>query len=483
MADTQKPRDVDILIVGAGLSGIGAAYRFQTECPTKTYEILEGRDAIGGTWDLFRYPGIRSDSDMYTLGYPFRPWREAKAIADGDDILAYVRSTAAEYGIDRRIQYQHQVTAANWSTQESRWHVAVQTPQGQVEYVCQFLYLCCGYYDYRAGHDAGIPGLADFQGEVVHPQFWPDELDYQDKDVVVIGSGATAVTLVPALAPNAKHVTMLQRSPTYIVNRPSKDSISDFLRDKLPERRAHGLARWKNILTTTAFYRFCRRFPDQARKLLLAGVRQELPDGYDVEKNFNPTYQPWDERLCLVPDGDLFQSLTSGKADVVTDHIERVTGTGIQLRSGASLPADIVITATGLKIRVGGGIEVSVDGQLLDIGDVLVYRGVMLSGVPNLGWCVGYTNASWTLRTDISTRFFCRLINRMDVAGYAQATPTPPADVDPQPLIDLTSGYLQRAKDELPKQGSRAPWYLRQDYVLDSASLKFAKLDKDMAFR
>ena len=483
MTESPTPREVDVLIVGAGLSGIGAAYRFQTECPTKTYEILEGREAIGGTWDLFRYPGIRSDSDMYTLGYPFRPWREAKAIADGDDILAYVRSTAAEFGIDRRIRFQHQVTSANWSTDQARWHVAVQTPQGTVEYTCQFLYLCCGYYDYHAGYDAQIPGLTDFAGEVVHPQFWPEGLEYEDKNVVVIGSGATAVTLVPALAPKANHVTMLQRSPTFIVNRPAKDGISDFLRAKLPERRAHGLARWKNILTTTAFYRFCRRFPDQARKLLLAGVRQELPAGYDVEKDFNPAYQPWDERLCLVPDGDLFQSLTSGKADIVTDHIDRVTSTGINLRSGESLAADIVVTATGLKIRVGGGIQVSVDGQHLDIADVLVYRGVMLSGVPNLGWCVGYTNASWTLRTDISTRFFCRLINRMAVDGYSQATPTPPDDVEPQPLIDLTSGYLQRAQGDLPRQGSRAPWFLRQDYVLDSASLKFAKLQKDMDFR
>jgi len=476
---------LDVLIIGAGLSGIGAAYRLQTECKGKSYAILEGRSASGGTWDLFRYPGIRSDSDMFTLGYSFRPWRGAKAIADGGDILQYLRDTAEEFGIDRHIRFDHQVRSAAWSTQTKRWTLEVTSgTAGQVQtYTCGFLYLCSGYYSYEGGHDPQFPGLDQFSGQVVHPQQWPEKLDYGNKRVVVVGSGATAVTLVPAMAGRAAHVTMLQRSPTYIVSIPGKDAIANGLRRLLPQGLAHGLVRLKNNLLQMGIYQFARRSPNVARKLLRWGVARALPKHYPVDVHFNPKYRPWDQRLCMVPDGDLFKTLNSGKASIVTDQIRGFAGNRIQLASGAELTADMLVTATGLKLKMCGGIQLSVDGQAVDPADTYVYKGLMLSGVPNMAMCLGYTNASWTLRADLSSRFVCRILNHMERRGYVQCVPEPGVGLSAKPLLDLSSGYVARAAAHLPKQGTQRPWYLRQNYLLDSLAMKFDRVnERHMAF-
>jgi monooxygenase len=478
-AMSTRPEHVDVLIVGAGLSGIGAAHRLQTQCPDRTYAILEGREAIGGTWDLFRYPGIRSDSDMFTLGYPFRPWRGRKAIADGADILAYIRDTAREAGIDRHIRFGHKVTAASWSSEDDTWTVDVAVgPDGEPRRLtCGFLSMCSGYYSYEGGYQPDFPGVADFGGRLVHPQRWPDDLDTDGKRIVVIGSGATAVTLVPALARTAAHVTMLQRSPTYIASLPAEDPVANAVRKVLPPRAAHTVNRWKAVIQTLAFYQLCRRFPGLAKKGLKAGIAAQLPEDYDVDTHFSPRYDPWDQRVCLVPDGDLFKAIRGGSASIVTDHIDTFTPDGIRLASGEELAADIVISATGLRLVACGGLEVTVDGGPVVPGDTYVYKGFMLSGVPNLAMCVGYTNASWTLRADITALSVCKLLNLMRRGGHTKAVARHEGDDEAtQPLLGLTSGYVQRAAGLLPKQGARAPWLLRQNFVLDLLSFKLGDL-------
>ena len=475
---------VDVLIIGAGLSGVGAAYRLQTMCPGTSYAILEGRSSLGGTWDLFRYPGIRSDSDMFTLGYPFRPWTGAKSIADGADIWAYIDDTAREHGIDRHIRYEHRAVAASWSSEDARWTVDVTvgpdaTPS---QLSCRFLYLCSGYYRYESGYQPEFPGRDDFQGQLIHPQAWPEDLDYADKRIVVIGSGATAVTLVPTLAREAAHVTMLQRSPTWIATLPGKDAFADLVRRLLPAGLAHTIIRWKNVLFTSAFYQFCRRRPRAARRVMRRMVAAQLPKGYDLDPDFNPRYDPWDQRVCLVPDGDLFRAIKAGTADIATDTIERFTPTGIELSSGRHLDADIVVSATGLTLQAGGGIAVSVDGRAIELGSTFVYKGFMLSDVPNLAMCVGYTNASWTLRADISSQEVCKVLNHLDRHGYRSATPTIREAIEQVPILDLSSGYVQRGKDVMPQQGTRAPWVLRQNFVLDLLSAKLGDVTEGLVF-
>lgn len=470
---------VDVLIVGAGLSGIGAACHLQRRAPDLSYLILEARGASGGTWDLFRYPGIRSDSDMYTLGYSFRPWTEAKAIADGPAILAYLRETAHAHGVDRRIRFHHRVTAAAWCSTEGRWTVEVERTDSaeRVRFTCGFLHMCSGYYDYAEGHRPAFPGEERFGGRIVHPQFWPEDLDVRGKSVVVIGSGATAVTLVPELAREARHVTMLQRSPTYMASRPSVDRIADWLRARLPAGLAYRLARWKNVLLQMVFFRLARARPQKVKRRLLAEVGKRLPAGYDVSAHFSPRYDPWDQRLCLVPDDDLFNALAAGRADIVTDRIETFTEDGIRLASGAEIAADLVVTATGLKIQLLGDVAFSVDGVRQDLSQCLSYKGMMLSGIPNLSYAFGYTNASWTLKADLGAEYLCRLLRHMKRTGCAVATPRRGPEVEERPFLDFTSGYVQRSLHLLPKQGDRTPWRLHQNYVLDLLGLKFGRID------
>jgi len=470
----------DVVILGAGLSGIGAGYRLQTRCPAKRYVIFEARAEMGGTWDLFRYPGVRSDSDMFTLGYPFRPWKEAKAIAEGPAILNYVRETAREFGIDRQIRFQHRVISASWSSEEGRWRLEVETgANGEtIQYSCNFLYGCTGYYRYDAGYEPSFRGADRFRGQMVHPQRWPRDLDYAGKQVVVIGSGATAVTLVPAMCGTAGHVTMLQRSPSYILSLPARDQIADLLRRLLPGSAAHAIVRWKNILVSLGIYQMSRRAPNFARRLFRKGAAHSLPQGYDVDTHFNPKYQPWDQRLCLVPDADLFRAISSGRASVVTGEIETLTENGVRLRSGQELEADIIVSATGLQMLALGGVRLTVDGAPVIPGETFVYKGVMLGNVPNFAFCVGYTNASWTLRADLSSIFFCRLLNHMHRHGYGACRPAcDSASLAARPLLELTSGYVQRAAANLPKQAAEKPWRIRQNYILDMLTMKLGRVD------
>jgi monooxygenase len=475
----QPAEHFDVIVVGAGLSGIGAAYFLQTKCPKKTFAILEGRDAIGGTWDLFRYPGVRSDSDMYTLGYKFRPWVDRKALADGSAILGYIQETARAYGIDRKIRFGHQITRASWSSQQGLWTIDGIGPEGKpVQFSCSFLYMCSGYYDYAEGYMPGWPGMNRFRGRVIHPQHWPEDLDYAGKRIIVIGSGATAVTLVPALATSAAHVTMLQRSPTYIVARPSEDPIAKWMLARLPDRLTHQLVRWKNVLLGMYFFNFARRKPDRTKKMILGFVRQYLGPDYDVAKHFTPRYNPWDQRLCLVPDGDLFKVIRSGKAAIATDEIESFTETGLRLKSGEELPADIIVTATGLNVKLLGGMQIMIDGAPVDPVRSISYKGMMYSDIPNFASAFGYTNASWTLKCDLTAEYVCRLLNYMDARGYDYCTPRrrDPSIVE-EPAINLTSGYLQRSSAILPRQGSKKPWKLHQNYAFDLAALKFGRVD------
>ena len=478
-SDPRGVEHFDVLIVGAGLSGIGAAYHLQAECPRKSYLILEGRNAIGGTWDLFRYPGVRSDSDMYTLGYRFRPWKEAKAIADGPSILRYIRETAQEYGIDRKIRYGHQVKAARWSSAHDHWTVEAAKADGSAaRFTCNFLYMCSGYYDYAGGYMPGWPGMEKFRGQLVHPQKWPENLDYKDKRVVVIGSGATSVTLVPAMAEAAAHVVMLQRSPSYILALPSQDAVANRLRGKVPAWLAYTIVRWKNVLIAMYLFNQSRSKPEKIKKWLLGMVQKALGPGYDVARHFTPHYNPWDQRLCFIPDADLFRAIKSGKASVVTDEIESFTEKGLLLRSGEELEADIIVTATGLKVQLMGGMEVWVDGTPVTLSRALTYKGMMYSDVPNLASSFGYTNASWTLKSDLTAEYVCRLLKHMDAGGYARCTPRKGDDsIAEQPAIDFSSGYIQRAKDVLPKQGSKRPWRLHQNYALDMLEFRFASVD------
>jgi len=477
----------DVLVVGAGISGIGAAYHLQDQCPDRTYALFEGRAQLGGTWDLFRYPGIRSDSDMYTLGFAFKPWTEAKAIADGPSILNYLQETAQEFGIDRHIRFQHRVTGAAWDSATSLWTVSYThgpdaTPATAT---CNFLYMCTGYYNYAQGHRPEFPGEADFKGRIVHPQFWPADLDYAGKRVVVIGSGATAVTLVPSMADTAAHVTMLQRSPTYVVSRPAEDAGAQWLRKWLPGQLAYDVVRFRNIALQRIFYNAAINNPQKTREAMLKMVRDELGPDFDVETHFTPTYDPWTQRVCLVPDADLFKALKAGTASVVTDHIDRFTETGIRLKSGKVLEADIIVTATGLEMQALSGVAVTVDGASIDFGKCFSYKGMMYSDVPNMASVFGYVNASWTLRADLTSEYVCRLLNHMRRTGTTECRPvnTDP-DLKAKPFLEFGAGYVTRAMERMPKQGDRAPWTVPQNYVRDLMSLRYDKVtDGVMSFR
>jgi monooxygenase len=476
---------VDVLIVGAGLSGVGTACHLVANCPTKTYTVLEAREAIGGTWDLFRFPGVRSDSDMFTLGYSFRPWSEGATIADGPSIRNYVRETAREHGVEDRIRFQHRVVRADWSSEESRWTVeAERTDTGEsVILTCDFLFGCTGYYRYDEGYLPQFEGRERFHGPIVHPQHWPEGLDYDGKRVVVIGSGATAVTLVPAMAERAAHVTMLQRSPSYVVTLPAEDRLAGLLRRLLPEKAAYALVRWKNVLLMLATFNLSRWKPDFMRKVIRNGVMKRLPEGYDVDTHFNPHYNPWQQRMCLVPDSDLFEAIGNGSASVVTDAVETFTETGLKLSSGQELEADVVVTATGLNLLLLGGIDVSLDGEQVDFSKTVAYKGTMICGVPNLALTLGYTNASWTLKCDLAAQYVCRLLNYMDEHGYDVCTPEPPnPSVPTEPFIDFNSGYVLRSIDTLPRQGAVRPWRLHQNYFRDVRLLKRGPVDDGMRF-
>ncbi|PZF98145.1 flavin-containing monooxygenase [Micromonospora deserti] len=469
---------VDVLIVGAGLSGVGAACHLRRNCPDKTYAVLEARGAIGGTWDLFRYPGIRSDSDMFTLGYSFKPWTDPKAIADGDSIRDYVTETAHEYGVTGHIRFHHRVVRAEWDSARARWTVhAHRTDTGEtVVFTCAFLFICAGYYRYDSGYTPTFPGIERYPGQVVHPQHWPADLDHTGKRVVVIGSGATAVTLVPALAQRAAHVTMLQRSPTYIMALPSRDVVADALRRWLPAKAAYPVVRWKNVLLATANFQLSRRAPGLVKKLLRRAAKGRLPAGYDVDRHFSPRYNPWDQRLCIVPDGDLFTAVRHGRASVVTDTVDTFTERGVRLTSGTELAADVVVTATGLDLLALGGMTLTVDGVDVDLARTVAYKGMMLSGVPNFALTIGYTNASWTLKADLVATYVCRLLRHLDRTGQQIVTPLPPSGGPLEPIIDLSAGYVLRSVDALPKQGARAPWRLYQNYPRDVLLMRHGRL-------
>jgi len=477
---------VDVVVVGAGLSGVGAACRLELGRPGTSYVVLESRDAIGGTWDLFRYPGVRSDSDMHTLGYPFRPWLDGEALADGPSILRYIRDTARELGVDRHVRLQHRVVRADWSSVTARWTVHVErTDTGELmSLTCRFLYSCTGYYRYDHGHDPDIPGREDFAGTVVHPQLWPAGLDVTGQRVVVIGSGATAITLVPALAQTAAHVVMLQRTPTYVTALPSRDKLADLARRVLDADTAYRVVRRKNIAMAGLSYRVSQRWPRVMRNLLLRDAAKQLPEGYDVERDFGPSYKPWDQRLCVVPDGDLFTAIREGRASVVTDTIERYTRDGLRTTSGVDVPADVVVTATGLELMLMGGTVLNVDGVDVDPTQTVAYKGMMLTGLPNFAFAVGYTNASWTLKCDLVSRYVCRLLDELDATGNDVVVPVPPDDPQRLPLIDLTSGYIQRAIAGLPTQGVRAPWRIYQNYRKDVRMLVHGDVvDEGVRFR
>jgi cation diffusion facilitator CzcD-associated flavoprotein CzcO len=475
---TTMTEHVDVLIVGAGLSGIGAAHHLQAAFPGRTYTILEARDALGGTWDLFRYPGVRSDSDMHTLGYRFRPWTKDKAITDGPSILDYVRDTATEAGIDQHIRYGHRVNRAAWSTEDARWTVDAVNGAEPVRLTANFLFVCSGYYHYDVGHTPSFPGLERFAGTVIHPQQWPEDLDYAGKKIVVIGSGATAVTLVPALADRAERVTMLQRSPTYIAARPARDQLGAKLTRRLGTRGGYAVTRWKNVALSTYFFQLCRRRPEAVKALLRKAAIDQLPPGYDVDTHFAPRYNPWDQRMCLAPDGDFFAAIKSGRADVVTDQIAEFTEGGIRLASGAELEADIVVTATGLRLLALGGMRLAVDGGDVTLADTMVYKGAMLSGVPNLTFTFGYTNSSWTLKADLVSAYAVRLLRYLDAHGYDSCVPVndDPA-VSAGPMLDFQSGYIQRAIGEFPRSGSRGPWRVRMNYPRDVLTLRYGRIN------
>jgi len=473
----------DLVIVGAGLSGIGAAYHLQDKCPGKSFVILEGRDAVGGTWDLFRYPGIRSDSDMFTLGYNFKPWREAKAIADGPSILNYVNETADENHIREHIRFRHRVVSASWSTDQACWTVTVErgAEGDQVQFRCNFLFMCGGYYSYEKGYTPEFKGRERFQGTIVHPQFWPQDLDYSGKRVVVIGSGATAMTLVPSMADRGAIVTMVQRSPTWLFSHPDQDAIANLLRRLLPEKIAYAITRFKNTQMQRFIYHRSRVAPKKMKKMLLKMVRKGLGPDYDIETHFTPSYDPWDQRLCLIPNGDLFESIKSGKASVETDTIETFTESGLQLTSGKELEADIIVTATGLELVLLSGVDFSVDGERVDFAKTFAYKGMMYSGVPNMVQTFGYINASWTLRADLTAEFVCRLLNHMDEHGRRQCTAQlreEDSGMEKRPWIDdFSAGYIQRKMRLFPKQGDHLPWLNTQNYSLDKKLIRKAPLD------
>jgi cation diffusion facilitator CzcD-associated flavoprotein CzcO len=469
---------IDVLIVGAGLSGIGAAKHLQMHSPQSSWCILESRDAIGGTWDLFRYPGIRSDSDMYTLGYSFKPWIDHKAIADGSTIRQYIQKTADENGITPHIRHGHSVAHASWSSSEACWTLTANQKNNDQPVVlkARFLYLCCGYYSYKNGYQPNFPGQASFKGDWVHPQFWPDKLNYEQKKVVVIGSGATAVTLVPEMAKKAAHVTMLQRSPTYVISRPAEDGFSLTLQKFLPSKLAYQITRAKNVILGMLSYQLARSQPEFVKRYLVKIAAKQLRSDEQAQ-HFSPDYKPWDQRLCLIPDGDLFKQIRRGHASVVTDTIQTVTENGLQLSSGQFLEADIIVSATGLSLNMLGDIQVTVDGQAFKPSQAMAYRGMCLSGLPNAIMTFGYTNASWTLKADLTAVYVCRLLNYMRQHGYRKVVPVRDASVAEQDYLSFTSGYVQRASSILPKQGSRAPWQVNQNYIKDIFLIKYARLN------
>ncbi len=471
---------LDIIIIGAGISGIDAACHFSMHCPKKTYTIFEGRDNIGGTWDLFKYPGIRSDSDMHTFSYSFKPWTYNKTISDADTILQYLEETVTEYKIKDKIRFNHYMTEIAWSSKENKWTVTGTNKKTNqvVKATCSFLMLCTGYYDYENGYTPEFKGLENFKGRFVHPQKWTDDIDYENKEVVVIGSGATAVTLVPTMAEKTKHITMLQRSPTYILSRPLHDGFAKWMHRLLPNKMAHFFARWKNILLGMYVYWISRRKPDAVKKFVKGQIKKVLGKDYDVETHFNPKYNPWDERLCVVPDSDLLHAIKDGKCAVVTDHIDTFTSDGILLKSGKELKADLIVSATGLVIKMAGGMKIEVDGVVQDISKLVNYKGLMLQDIPNLGVIVGYTNASWTLKADLVCAYICRLLNYMDEKGFQQCVPKlDNENIEVQPVIDFSSGYIQRALDKMPKQGDKFPWKLHQNYIKDMVNLRYGKID------
>ncbi|OBI09064.1 FAD-containing monooxygenase EthA [Mycobacterium sp. E2462] len=472
---------LDVVIVGAGISGVSAAWHLQQRCPSKSYAILERRDDLGGTWDLFKYPGIRSDSDMFTLGFRFKPWRSAKSIADGASIKAYIKEAAVESGIEQHIRYGHRVVAADWSDADNQWTVTVESGGQQRDITASFVFACTGYYNYDEGFSPTFAGSDDFEGTIVHPQHWPQDLDYSGKKIIVIGSGATAITLIPALVNSGSgHVTMLQRSPTYIGSLPGVDPFAERTNRLLPDRLAHVANRWKAIAFSTFQYQLSRKAPAYMRKTLMTMAQRRLPQGYDVEKHFGPSYNVWDQRLCLAPDGDFFRAIRHGKADVVTDTIERFTKTGIKLTSGEELQADIIVTATGLNMQLLGGLTPTRNGEPFDLPSLMTYKGCMFSDVPNFAITFGYTNASWTLKADLVSEYVCRLLNYMDAKGFDIVEPQRPGeDVDELPFMDFNPGYFQRSMHILPKSGSRAPWRLKQNYFFDMRTIRRGKIDDE----
>jgi len=474
--DKNLDLDYDVIIVGAGISGIGTAYWLQEKCPEKRFAILEARERIGGTWDLFRYPGIRSDSDMFTFGYRFKPWENPQSLSDGAHIREYLRETAEENGIDRQIKFGYKVLSADWSWDEQCWQLEVAHGNEKSGLRCRFLYMCTGYYSYEEGYRPPFKGEETFGGTIIHPQFWPQGLDYTGKQVVVIGSGATAVTLVPTLAEKAAHVTMIQRSPTYIMKLPNRNGLYISLRKWLPGRTAYRLTRWRNLALSMGLFGYSRAFPDSMKRLLMKGAAKELPEGYPVERHFNPSYNPWDQRLCVIPDGDRFQAIKKGKADVVTGEISHFGKDGIAMADGSHLRADLIVTATGLKMKLLGGARVTVGGEPLDTHEVLVYKGMMMSGVPNFALAFGYTNNSWTLKTDLTANLVCRILNYMDRKGYRVVVPEVPGDIQEEEFLPLDSGYMKRARHILPKNGSKRPWRVYQNYLMDMLLTRFGRV-------
>lgn len=474
----QNPNEVrDIVIVGAGISGIGTAYWLQEKCPTKDYIILEGRNEIGGTWDLFRYPGVRSDSDMFTFGYKFKPWKEPKALSDGASIRKYLTEVIRENGIDKKIHYGHKMVSADWSNESKCWTIDVEIKGETTQIKSRFLYMCTGYYDYKEAYRPRFKGEEQFKGDVLQPQFWPQGYDYKGKKVIIIGSGATAVTLVPAMADDASHVTMLQRSPTYIMNLPNNSDLFFTLKKVLPESWAYKITRRRNIILNIFIFWACRAFPGTMKKLFMKGAASQLPEGYDVEKHFNPNYKPWDQRLCVVPDGDLFESVKQGKATVVTEKIDHFNTAGIVLHSGEKLEADIIIVATGLKIKILGGADIKIDGKVIDPHESMVYKGMMISGVPNFAIAFGYTNAPWTLKTDLTANYMCKLFNHMDRKGYSSVVPKKDPSMEVIPFLNINSGYVERAQTLLPQQGAKRPWRVYQNYFKDMMATRFGKVE------
>ena len=483
---TNHIESIDVLIIGAGLSGIGGACHLRRSSPDRSFMILESREASGGTWDLFRYPGIRSDSDMYTFGYGFKPWSDKSSIADGHKILSYIREAAAEYDVEQHIRYQHKVVSASWSSTQSRWLVTAERGDTgeQATISCQFIFSCSGYYDYDQGYTPEFAGIDSFKGQVIHAQHWPEQMDYQGKRVVVIGSGATAVTLVPAMSQDTASLVMLQRTPTYIASVPKEQPLAETLRKWLPDSWVFRLIRWKQVLFQIYLYQLSRRNPQGLRKYLLGLVRKEMGPDYDVDTHFTPDYNPWDQRLCGVPDGDLFAAIREKRAEVVTDHIDQFNKEGIHLKSGKQLDADIVVLATGLNLKFAGGVQYSVDGNVLDFAEHFIFRGMMFSGLPNMAFTVGYTNSSWTLKADLTGQYVSRLLNKMARHSYTAVTPRLTGEVEEMPLLDFDAGYVLRSRESFPKQGNRLPWKNYQNYIRDFIGLRLGRQnDDELEFR